>query len=117
MSAIEFPVKYSNGSASLTDYKTSIRQSVLAILGTEKGSFGFDRAFGSNIGQLIFEPNSSVLRNLLHYEIQEAMKQENRVVLKKIEILQNENIVTAKVLFYIKQLDEYEKIDFELKKI
>jgi phage baseplate assembly protein W len=78
---IRFPYSLSNrGTASLTTGVQCIVQSILFILGTQKGSFWGYPNVGSNLHLLLFEKNDNIFQSLAKTYIREAIEgQEQRV--------------------------------------
>ena len=96
---ISFPVKFSEGKKDqLLDIATGvdvINQSIRLILGTRIGERYNNNEFGSNINDLIFEPNDLILKDLLYYSIVSALQRwEKRITILDINFdEQNEHLI------------------------
>ena len=86
---ISFPIKFSEGKKDqLLDTASGvdvINQSIRLILGTRIGERYNNNEFGSNINDLIFEPNDLILKDLLYYSIVTALQRwEKRITILDI---------------------------------
>ena len=96
---IYFPIKFSEGKKDqLLDIATGvdvINQSIRLILGTRIGERYNNNEFGSNINDLIFEPNDLILKDLLYYSIVSALQRwEKRITILDINFdEQNEHLI------------------------
>lgn len=96
---ISFPIKFSEGKKDqLLDIATGvdvINQSIRLILGTRIGERYNNNEFGSNINDLIFEPNDLILKDLLYYSIVSALQRwEKRITILDINFdEQNEHLI------------------------
>jgi len=86
---IAFPVKFSEGKndqlLELASGVDVINQSIKLILGTRIGERFNNNEFGSNINDLIFEPNDLILKDLLYYSIVTALQRwEKRITILDI---------------------------------
>lgn len=74
------------GAIELQSDKDLVKQSIIRILSTKKGSVFFNRKFGSYVSELLFEPNDTVLFELLDFHIIEAIEEWE----KRVEIISNQ---------------------------
>ncbi|AWD93033.1 sheath initiation protein [Bacillus phage vB_BceM-HSE3] len=75
------------GTTNTSEGLERINQSIFNILATTPGERWFMPSFGSNLARLIFEPNDSILRDLLQLEVGEALRRwEKRIVIDDIMI-------------------------------
>ncbi|NJM47384.1 MAG: GPW/gp25 family protein [Alkalinema sp. RU_4_3] len=73
---ISFPLQLStpeNHSLTIAAYEESVRQSVLIILGTEKGERVMRPDFGCGIYDLVFEPKSAATAGKITHEVQDSL--------------------------------------------
>lgn len=78
--AIKYPLQLTNGTIQLQSGSALVAQSIKTILSTPVGSVFSNREFGSRIKELVFEPNDTLLVNLLTHVIADAVaKWESRV--------------------------------------
>lgn len=112
---LTFPIRIEAGKATTVGYEQTIRQNILALLGTQKGSVFFDRARGSEIKNLMFEPILDVQIDLLYYYIKEALRAETRIKVRNVDVLPNEKnaVVLCYITYTILQLDTVDKIIYE----
>ena len=104
---ISFPVKFSEGKndqlLELASGVDVINQSIKLILGTRIGERFNNNEFGSNINDLIFEPNDLILKDLLYYSIVTALQRwEKRITI--IDVVfdeQNENLINIHITYKI----------------
>lgn len=80
------PVSIQDGKISLSEGEDSIRESILIILGTEKGERVMRPDFGCDLHKLVFAPNNtSTATRAIHY-VEEALKKwEPRIKLNKVD--------------------------------
>lgn len=90
---IKYPLEINgSGGIALTSDVYLVRQSILRILETKKGSVFNNRDFGSYVRELLFEPNDAILFSLLDYHVIESIKKyEKRVSNTKTSIKINED--------------------------
>jgi phage baseplate assembly protein W len=119
MSALIFPISINaNGSSELaTSNKDSIQQNVKAILGTQQGGYGFDRAFGSRLNELTFEPNNEVLITLMTSFIKTALKQEKRIQVQRIFFEVDTSIVKSRIIYTIIQSNSTEELIYDFQRL
>jgi len=88
---IKYPIEISStGAVELNSDVALVRQSIVRILETKKGSVFNNRSFGSDVRDLLFEPNDSILFSLLDYHVVEGIRQsEKRVANVSTEITNN----------------------------
>ena len=73
---IAFPLQLStpeNRSLTIAAYEESVRQSVLIILGTDKGERVMRPDFGCGIYALVFEPKSAATAGKIAHEVQDSL--------------------------------------------
>lgn len=118
MTVIKYPLQIDQKGATVisNNYQESIQQNVLAILGTQRGSYGFHRSFGSRIHELIFEQNDEILQSLLYTEIKEALLQEERISVRRIQFTQSENLVQCEISYFVKSLNTNENLIFDFER-
>lgn len=83
---IAFPVKFSQNRRDelleLSSETDLINESIHLIIHTRLGERYNNNEFGSNVRDLIFEPNDTVLRDLLYYSIVNALQRwEKRITI------------------------------------
>lgn len=98
-----------------------IQQSLKIILSTPVGSRFRNRSFGSNVHLLLFEPNDTVLLNLLEYFIEDAIDTwEKRVQYEDVEFTQLPDRIECLISYRIKASNAVDTLIFpfyrELKK-
>lgn len=76
-----------------------IHESILQILGTRPGERFMNPEFGSHVRDLVFEPNSHVLKGLLrHYIIDAIERWEKRVVVTDVSFDNSPDVIDANAL-------------------
>jgi uncharacterized protein len=73
---IAFPLQLSapeNSSLTIAAYEESVRQSVLIILGTDKGERVMRPDFGCGIYNLVFEPKSAATAGKIAHEVRDSL--------------------------------------------
>lgn len=104
---ISFPVKFSEGKndqlLELASGVDVINQSIRLILGTRIGERFNNNEFGSNINDLIFEPNDMILKDLLYYSIVTALQRwEKRITIIDVTFdEQNESLINIVITYKI----------------
>ena len=81
-----------------------LNQSICHILGTRIGERFFLPEFGSNLHELIFEPNDYILQDLLVYYISDALgKWEPRIKVPQVvpEVIAHDNVVPVNISYNI----------------
>lgn len=68
-----FPIKPTNGKLAFVGGEDKIRQGIWIILSTSPGERLMLSDFGCGIYDLVFQPNTSVLRGLLQQKVREAL--------------------------------------------
>jgi len=105
------PKKGSSIDGFVSHDKDVIKQSVLNIIKTHKGSRVYDPDYGTNLHRLIHEQNIARTRNIAKTEIQEAIrKYEPRAKILSVSVFPNEQIVDEAIvvvsLLYVEFGDE-----------
>lgn len=118
MSSIKFPIELDEkGSVKYTiDEKENIRLSLIQKIATPNTSLDFNRNFGSNLHNLIFQPNDEVLKRLIKYFIYQVLENEQKITISKTN-LQIKKIEKDKIdVFLSYQLitDEVDDLKFNL---
>ena len=82
-----FPVNLDRANAvALSRYEDSVRESVLAILGTEKGERVMRAEFGCDIHRLVFAENNMATAGLAaHYVEQALVRWEPRIEMLRVQ--------------------------------
>jgi phage baseplate assembly protein W len=112
-SAIQFPFNINQRTQSI-DFIQSIRQSILALILTKKGSVLADRNYGSRLHLLIFEQNNDTVAALGYEFINQALERETRITTKNIDVnIENDKIVFS-VSYIINQLQILDNINYSI---
>jgi phage baseplate assembly protein W len=70
----------------------AIKNSILTIIGTRRGSRPFRRTFGSSVLDLIFDPLDEITAMRIQSRLQdEILRYETRVAIERIEVLPDYN--------------------------
>lgn len=81
-----FPIPGSSEDGFISTDKEIIKQSIMSLIKTHKGSRVYDPAYGTNIHKLLFEPNIQRTRNVAKSEITHVIeKYEPRARLIAVE--------------------------------
>ena len=76
-----------------------IHESILQILGTRPGERFMNPEFGAHVRDLVFAPNSHVLRGLLRYYITDAIERwEKRVTVTDVSFDESPEVTDANTL-------------------
>lgn len=76
-----------------------IHESILQILGTRPGERFMNPEFGAHVRDLVFEPNSHVLKGLLRHYIADAIDRwEKRVVVTDVSFDESPDVTDANTL-------------------
>lgn len=91
-SPVTFASVRNNQLLTLVSGPESIKQSIKTILDTPLGSRVNNNEFGSNVRDLIFEPNDTILRPLLYYATVSAIQRwERRITITSVTMASEEN--------------------------
>lgn len=90
--ALTSPLSIERGRATIVSKTKTVKQAIERLLGTPRGSVFFNRAYGSRVDELLFEPNTTVLTGLLRHYIHEAIAEwEPRVKFIDMDIRVEDN--------------------------
>lgn len=114
--AIQFPFRI-NQKTEYVNLSENIRQSILMICLTKKGSIVADRNFGSKLHLLLFEPNNAVISALAYEFISQALAIEKRITIKNIEtIIDNDKIIFS-ISYIINTLQTLDNVNYSFNRI
>lgn len=101
MSSLVFPIVVNGATQTTNDLETDIKQTLLSSLLNERQSTAFQRAFGSRIHFMLFEPNAEIQRSLIETFVREALSTETRVVIKNISVINGEETITIMIDYIV----------------
>lgn len=112
--ALALPLVLRQGAVTTISDKELIEQSIVTILNTPKGSRFFLPEFGSRLKELMFEPNDTVLQDLLRLFIFEAMREwEKRAQFVDVKFSKpNEESIDCEIKYRILQSNEIDSFVF-----
>lgn len=86
--ALKFPIEINEfGTPNLVTGRDAVRQSIVNILSTPYGSRYFQPSYGSQVSELIFQPNDEILKSLLINYISSALAQwEKRIKVQMVTV-------------------------------
>lgn len=106
---IKHPLALSRGSIVVARDVDLVQQSITIILETPKGQRFFLPEFGSRLSELLFEPNDSVLADMLSYFIYEALGDwEKRIKVLGVKVNTDTAVATCNISYKILQSNEIE---------
>lgn len=73
-SSVKFPVQLQRGKVTTVSGTENVRQSIMRLISTPKGSVFFNRAYGCDIEKMLFEVNDDLAVSMIRHFIQEAIK-------------------------------------------
>ena len=83
-----YPIPNSSDDGFVVNDKNVIKQSIIALINTHKGSRVYDPNFGTDLYKLVYELNIQRTRNIAKAEITEAVKKyEPRAEITSVECL------------------------------
>lgn len=89
----------------------AVNESIREILETRKGTRLFNRGFGSNLGNLLFEPVSGLIANLILLEVQQIVDRfEPRVVVllnrSTVKAFPDQNLYQIRIGYRIRDTED-----------
>lgn len=112
---LNFPIILNNGSAVLTSYPDLIPNSIQTILGWYIGMKPFNPSFGSYLGNLVGEPNDTVLKALVKRFIYEALTLWERRINALDIVVINRGIdhIIVNIKYQIKATSELAELEYK----
>lgn len=112
------PINKSSGSTKVSEGFDKINQSISVILSTREGTRVGNRAFGSKLHTIIFEPNDHILADLAKLYIDEALKNwEPRINVVDIECSidpLDSNVMRCTIHYVLKSSNLYNNLVYSL---
>jgi phage baseplate assembly protein W len=106
---IDFPLRFNDdkGTFITSNAGERIRDSIHLILSTRIGERMFNPEFGSRLPELVFEPNDEILKRLLRFYTEEALRRwEGRIEINNVLLLDNystdENAIGIRIEYSIR---------------
>jgi len=108
---MKYPATTVNGKAKLIEKEELVKQSIFIILATPIGSRFMLPEYGSQLEELLFEQNDTLLENLLRLYIAQALeKWEKRIKFVSVSFLHEEAMVKCIIkyrLLYGNEIDSF----------
>lgn len=104
---ISFPITFAQSKndqlLTLVSGVNVINQSIALILGTRIGERYNNNEFGSNVKDLVFEPNDTILKDLLYYSVVSALQRwEKRITILDVAFSnENEHLINVTISYKI----------------
>ena len=99
---LTFPLRIGvDGSFSLSEYETDIREAIGIIISTAQGERAMRPDFGCGIHDMVFAPMSSAMLSKVENDVKEALvKYEPRIDLDEVKVTADDSI-TGKLLVQV----------------
>lgn len=88
-----------------------IRESILQILGTNRGERVMRPNFGVNVLEHLFETNDPLLRAAIRTQVSNAItRAEPRVIVSDVEVTSDQSYVTVRITYIIKATRQMDSV-------
>lgn len=113
---IRLRYRQERGDILVTGIVEVLNESINQIIETRRGTRLFNRSFGSNVGDLLFEPMSSLVSDIILMEIQQAVETWEprvKVLLNRSTVapFPEENLYRVRIVYQI--LESSESVEFD----
>lgn len=103
--SIPFRIDTAGGGVAIqSDHAEKLKENIIHILMTGIGERPMRREYGGGIKQLVNDPNNDALRSVVQHQISKAIiKNEPRVILQGVSVIQEEGTLFAKLNYLVRQ--------------